>query len=90
MSVAVILEIARSAVLTAMMCALPLMAAAMVSGLIVSIVQAATQINEATLSFVPKIIAVFGVLLVAGVWILDTLVSFTVHLFERIPDLVGP
>lgn len=90
MNASVVLEIAQSAILTAMLCALPLMGAALVSGLIVSVGMAATQINEATLTFVPKIVAVFGILLLTGMWILDQLVTFTTHLYERIPELVGP
>ncbi len=89
MDVVAVMEIAREAVLTTLMCAAPAMAAALVTGLGVSIMQAATQINEATLSFVPKIVAMFVVLLLAGVWMLEQLVIFTTRLFERIPLLVG-
>ena len=89
MDSAIVMEIARESVLTTLLCAAPLMLAALVTGLAVSVVQAATQINEASLSFVPKIVAVFGVLLMSGAWILDQLVHFTTFLFERIPLLVG-
>lgn len=89
MDVIAIMGIAREAVLTALSCAFPLMAAALVTGLTVSILQAATQINEATLSFVPKLLVMFLMLLVSGSWMLEQLVNFTVRLFERIPFLVG-
>ena len=90
MEVTAIMDIAREAVMTAFMCALPLLAAALVTGLVVAILQAATQINEATLSFVPKIVVMFLVMLLCGVWILEQLTVFTTRLFDRIPMLVGP
>jgi flagellar biosynthetic protein FliQ len=58
-------------------------------GLLVSIIQAATQINEATLSFVPKIIATVVVLAVAGPWMLTTLVEFIQRTLQQIPSVVG-
>jgi flagellar biosynthetic protein FliQ len=58
-------------------------------GLIVSIVQAATQINEATLSFVPKVIAAVAVLAVAGPWMLTTLVEYLQRTLQAIPTVVG-
>ena len=90
MDVASVMGIAREAIMLTLSCALPLLMAALVSGLVVSIGQAATQINEATLSFVPKIIAVFSVMMFGGVWIMDQIVTFTIRLFDRIPMLVGP
>jgi flagellar biosynthetic protein FliQ len=89
MTPTVVMEIAREAVTVTLLCALPLMLAALVVGLTVSVFQAASQINEATLSFVPKIIAVFVVLVLAGGWILEELVGFAVALYERIPVLIG-
>lgn len=89
MTPTIVLEIASEAVTVTLMCALPLMLAALVTGLTVSIFQAASQINEATLSFVPKIIAVFGVLIMAGAWILEELVGFSGGLIERIPQLIS-
>jgi flagellar biosynthesis protein FliQ len=89
MDSAIVMEIAREAVMTTLLCAAPLMLAALVTGLAISVLQAATQVNEATLSFVPKILAVFATLLICGAWILDQLVIFTTYLFERIPLLVG-
>ncbi len=89
MDSAIVMEIAREAVMTTLLCAAPLMLAALVTGLAISVLQAATQVNEATLSFVPKILAVFATLLICGAWILDQLVLFTTYLFERIPLLVG-
>ncbi len=72
----------------AMKIGLPLLLAGLAVGLIVSIFQAATQIQEQTLSFVPKIIAVAIALLVTGNWVLAELVSFTQTLFDSLPRLL--
>lgn len=66
----------------------PLLAAALVVGLIVSIFQAVTQINEATLTFIPKMIVVGIVLVVAAPWMMDVMSHFTVELFENMGDMV--
>ncbi|HEY1366275.1 MAG TPA: flagellar biosynthesis protein FliQ [Gaiellaceae bacterium] len=68
----------------------PFLVAGLVVGLLVSIFQAATQINEVTLSFIPKIIATGAVIALAGPWMLDQVVSYTQQLFLSIPTLVGP
>lgn len=62
---------------------------ALAMGLLVSIFQAATQINEVTLSFIPKLLVTFIVLLAAGPWILQSLLDYTRQLFESIPTLIG-
>ena len=67
----------------------PILLTVLVVGLIVSIVQAATQIHEATLSFVPKIIAAVAVLAVAGPWMLTTLVDFLQRTLQQIPSMVA-
>ena len=69
--------------------AAPLLLSALVVGLLIGMFQAATQINEMTLTFVPKLIIVAVVLLVSGPWLLKTLVGFTVRLVEGIPDMIG-
>ena len=61
----------------------------MVVGLIISIFQATTSIQEQTLSFVPKIAAILGALILLGPWIMASMVQFTVRLFGRIPELGG-
>lgn len=66
----------------------PILIPVLVSGLIIGMVQAATSINEATLSFVPKLIVVAFSILIFGSLILGLLSDFTVGMFERIPDLV--
>jgi flagellar biosynthetic protein FliQ len=67
----------------------PLLLVALVTGLIISLLQAATQINEMTLSFIPKLLAVFATLVVAGPWMLNTVLDYMRNLFSSIPQLVG-
>ena len=66
-----------------------LLGPALAVGLLVSLFQAATQINEMTLSFIPKLLAVAAALLVAGPWMLGLLVDYTQRLFTSIPGLIG-
>jgi flagellar biosynthetic protein FliQ len=72
-----------------LMLAAPMLLVALVTGLIVGAFQAATQINEQTLSFIPKLIAMAVALVVAGPWMLKVLVSYTRELFESIPSLIN-
>ncbi|MGR4869621.1 flagellar biosynthesis protein FliQ [Variovorax sp. LARHSF232] len=67
----------------------PLLLVALVVGLVISIFQAATQINEATLSFIPKLLAVFVTLVLAGPWMLAQLLDYMRQLFSSIPQLIG-
>ena len=62
---------------------------ALMVGLLVAMFQAATQINEQTLSFIPKLLITLGVLLLAGPWMLQLLLDFTTRLFSNIPMLIG-
>lgn len=84
-----VLSIGRHALEVAMMLALPLLLAALVIGLVVGIFQAATQINESTLSFIPKLIGLALALMIGGPWMLQTLTSYTRDLFMSIPRLMG-
>ena len=67
----------------------PLLLAALITGLVVSVFQAATQINEMTLSFIPKLLAIFATLVLAGPWMLNVMVDFMRRLFSAIPGLIG-
>jgi flagellar biosynthesis protein FliQ len=67
----------------------PLLVTALVVGLAISVLQAATQINEMTLSFIPKLLALTAALVIAGPWMLDTLVGYTQRLLTSIPNMVG-
>ncbi|MCX7898453.1 MAG: flagellar biosynthesis protein FliQ [Rhodocyclaceae bacterium] len=83
------IELGRQAIEVMLLVSAPLFAAALITGLIVSIFQAATQINEATLSFVPKIIAVFVTLIVAGPWMVTLFTDYVTRLYGAIPTLIG-
>lgn len=84
-----ILDICTKAMyLTALLSAPPLLSALIV-GLVVGMFQAATSINEMTLSFIPKLIVLAIAMVVAGPWMLDTLVTYTRQMFENIPGLIG-
>lgn len=80
-------DICRRAIQTILMCSAPMLIIALIVGLFVSVFQAATQINEQTLTFVPKIVAVFLTLLVFGSWIIKIVLVFTVGLFDIIATL---
>ena len=67
----------------------PLLLTALVVGLVVSVFQAATQINEMTLSFIPKLVGVFAAIVICGPWILQLLIDYTQRLFSGIPGMVG-
>ncbi len=84
-----VMEIGRQAIETSLLLAGPLMLVALLVGLIISIFQAATQINEATLSFIPKLVAVFIALLLAGPWMLQLMVDFMRRMLESIPNVIG-
>jgi flagellar biosynthetic protein FliQ len=84
-----VIEIGRQAVEVTLLVSAPLFIAALVTGLIISIFQAATQINETTLSFVPKLIAIFLTLILAGPWMLTMMTDYMRRLYESIPSLIG-
>lgn len=84
-----VLSISQKALETAIMISAPLLLTALVIGLVVSILQAATQINEATLSFIPKLLGVFAAMVVAGPWMVQTLVDYMQELFTSIPNVIG-
>jgi flagellar biosynthetic protein FliQ len=84
-----VVELGRTAVEVTLLVAMPLLLAALVTGLVVSIFQAATQINEMTLSFIPKLVAIFITLIVAGPWMLTLLADYMRRLFEAIPGMIG-
>jgi flagellar biosynthesis protein FliQ len=84
-----VMTIAQRALEMTVMLAAPLLLVALVVGLLVGVFQAATQINEMTLSFIPKLIGMATAMLIAGPWMLKQLVSYTRMLFESIPSLIG-
>lgn len=88
MSEELILQLGQETIKTMALLAGPLLLAALVIGLIVSIIQAITQINEATLTFVPKMIVVAVVFLIAAPWMMDVMGQFTINLFENMTEMV--
>jgi flagellar biosynthetic protein FliQ len=87
MSLTYAINLVRSGVLQVLLMAAPMLLVGMTVGLIVSIFQATTSIQEQTLSFVPKIAAILGALFFFGPWIFSSIVQFTIRLFEQIPNL---
>lgn len=83
-----ILKLGQDALRTTAMLAAPLLVSTLIIGLLISIFQALTQINEATLTFVPKMILVALILVFAGPWMLDILSAYTIDLFENIATMV--
>jgi flagellar biosynthesis protein FliQ len=84
-----IMGIAQSSIFVTLLVLAPVLGIALAVGLIISIFQAITQIQEQTLAFTPKIIAVFVSLLFFGPWMLTQLVDFTRSLFENLPNFIG-
>lgn len=84
-----VMDLGRHAMEITLMVAGPMLVTVLLIGLLVSIFQAATQINEATLSFIPKLVGVFGVLLVIGPWMLTTLVDYMRAVLNSIPTIAG-
>lgn len=89
MTPGVVMEIGRQAIETTLVLSAPMLLTALVVGLVISIFQAATQINEATLQFVPKLVAMFVVLIFFGPWMLDYVIDYIQRLFNSIPQLIG-
>lgn len=83
-----VLKLGQDAIRTTAMIAAPMLIAALVMGLIISVLQAITQINEATLTFIPKMVVIGLVVLIAGPWMLDVLTQYTIELFENISVFV--
>ncbi len=83
-----VIALARDAMMTLVMVGAPVILASLGVGLLISIVQATTQIQEQTLTFVPKILAVLAILAFMGPWMLRTLMDFTLRLFQAVPGLI--
>ena len=89
MNPAVVIDIGVQALVVAAKLGAPMLITALVVGFAISVFQSITQIQEVTLSFVPKAVAVALALVIAGQWMIAEIVTFTQSLFERIPQLVG-
>jgi flagellar biosynthesis protein FliQ len=84
-----VMDLAHHMLLVTSMIAAPLLLIALIAGLVIGMLQAATQINEATLSFIPKLLLLVLTLFVAGPWILRVLTDFTRDLYTSIPTVIG-
>ena len=84
-----IMTVGSRALEVTLMISAPLLLVALVTGLVIGAFQAATSINEQTLSFIPKLVAISAVLVFTGPWMLKVLVSYTRELFESIPSLIN-
>ncbi|MCX7142646.1 MAG: flagellar biosynthesis protein FliQ [Proteobacteria bacterium] len=84
-----VISLAQRALEVTLLISAPPLLAALLTGLIVSIFQAATQINEMTLSFIPKLVAIFVVMVVFGPWMLSILIDYINNLFTGIPGMIG-
>jgi flagellar biosynthetic protein FliQ len=82
-----VIDIGLHAIWIACLISAPALLSILITGLIISILQAATQVNEQTLSFIPKIIIMTIALAISGPWILETFVHYTVGIFDRIPNM---
>ena len=84
-----VMTMGRTAMEVTLMVAAPMLLVALIIGLIVSIFQAATQINESTLSFIPKLVGIFVALVLAGPWMLAVMLDYMRAVFSGIPSLIG-
>jgi flagellar biosynthetic protein FliQ len=89
MSHQLVIDLSRDAIMTALMLAAPLLLIALGVGLVISIIQSVTQIQEQTLAFVPKLVLVGGTFIVGLPWLLQILIKFTVTLIRGIPAMVA-
>lgn len=84
-----VMTLGSQAMEVTLMVAAPMLVVVLIIGLLVSIFQAATQINESTLTFIPKLVGVFAVLVIAGPWMLSVMVDYMRAIFTSIPTLAG-
>ena len=89
MSHALVVDLARNAIMLALLISGPMLIVALLIGLTVSVLQAVTQIQEQTLAFVPKLVGVSAVFLLALPWVLQLLMKYTTELFRSLPSLIS-
>jgi flagellar biosynthetic protein FliQ len=89
MSHVLIVDLARNMIMTALLIASPMLVVALAVGLVISIIQAVTQIQEQTLSFVPKLVAVAVTFIIALPWIIQIMVRYTSELFRSLPSMIS-
>jgi flagellar biosynthesis protein FliQ len=86
----VVVSLTMDAIALALKIAMPMLMVGLIVGLVISVFQAVTQIQEQTLAFIPKVLALIAVMVIAGPWMLGQLEVYTTSLYSSIPDLVGP
>jgi flagellar biosynthetic protein FliQ len=84
-----VIHIGQEALYTMVVLSAPIMLTILLTGLLIGLFQAATQINEMTLTFVPKILALAAVFFIAGPWMLRFMMQYTINLFTSLPNLIG-
>jgi flagellar biosynthetic protein FliQ len=84
-----VMDLAHKTLMVTSLISAPLLLIALITGLVIGMLQAATQINESTLSFIPKLLMLVLTLFVAGPWILRVLIEFTHELYASIPAMIG-
>lgn len=84
-----VLTIVSNSLTITTMLAAPLLLSALATGVLIGVLQAATQINEMTLTFIPKLMALVIMLMIAGPWMLQLIMSYTINLFNQIPTMIG-
>ena len=84
-----VVGLAKNAIELTLLLSMPMLGIGLIVGVVISIIQAATQIQEMTLSFIPKILAIFLALLVSFPWLMDKMITFTRQLIENIPNIIG-
>ena len=89
MSDAVVINVATQAIFLVLICSGPILITAMVVGFVIALLQTITSIQEQTLTFVPKTLLVFGVIIALGPWLLSTMVGYLSNLWLGIPDMLG-
>lgn len=89
MSPELVINIVQNALYVLIIVAAPVLLVSLLVGLLISVLQAATQINEMTLTFIPKLLALFVTLVLAGPWMINTLIDYTVRLYQSIPNAIG-
>jgi flagellar biosynthetic protein FliQ len=89
MSPETVMDLGQHALIVTILVAAPLLLVALAAGLVIGLLQAATQINEMTLSFIPKLLALVITLFLAGPWMLRVLIDYTRDLYDQIPGVIG-
>ena len=84
----IVVDIFKQSIFTILILASPMLFAALTVGLVISVFQATTQIQEQTLAFVPKVIAIFLTIMILGPWLLNTMVEFTLSIFNNIENII--